>query len=124
MSSSSAVLVARTASAMRWPAAKDDYDLVLIDCAPSIDQLMINGLTAADGSPHRLSHQAVQCEWILDNCSRPIDEVREYYNRQLAVAGVLINQHEEQTVSGRTWAEELQTAAQDRQLTDPRALHA
>ena len=95
---------------------KDDYDLVLIDCAPSIDQLMINGLTAA-AAVLIVSHTKQFSANGLGQLLTTIDEVREYYNRQLAVAGVLINQHEEQTVSGRTWAEELQTAAQDRQLT-------
>lgn len=96
-------------------AAKDDYDLVLIDCAPSIDQLMINGLTAAD-AVLIVSHTKQFSANGLGQLLSTIDEVRKYYNPQLAVAGVIVNQHEEQTVSGRTWAEELQAAAQERQL--------
>ena len=30
-------------------AVSGDYDLILIDCAPSLDQLTSNGLTAAEG---------------------------------------------------------------------------
>ena len=45
-----------------------------------------------------------------------IDSVRQHYNPTLTVAGVIVNQHEEQTVSGRTWLDELHTAAQGRGL--------
>lgn len=45
-----------------------------------------------------------------------IDSVRQHYN-PLTVAGVIVNQHEEQTVSGRTWLDELHTAAESRGLT-------
>ena len=46
-----------------------------------------------------------------------IDSVRQHYNPTLTVAGVIVNQHEEQTVSGRTWLDELHTAAESRGLT-------
>jgi len=42
--------------------------------------------------------------------------VRAYYNPTLQVAGVLINQHEENTVSGRAWVEDLAEAATARGL--------
>lgn len=92
------------------------YDLILIDCAPSLDQLTINGLAAAQGVvvvTHSKLFSANGLAQLLDT----IDSVRQYYNPTLTVAGVIVNQHEEQTVSGRTWLDELRTAAENRGLT-------
>ncbi len=94
----------------------DDYDLILIDCAPSLDQLTINGLTAAETVlivTHSKLFSANGLAQLLDT----INSVKRHYNPKLTVAGVIVNQHEEQTVSGRTWLEELHTAAKSRDLT-------
>lgn len=93
-----------------------DYDLVLVDCAPSLDQLTINGLTAADAVvvvTHARLFSANGLAQLLDT----VENVRRYYNPGLRVAGVLVNQHETRTVSGRTWMEELGEAATARGLT-------
>ncbi len=94
----------------------DDYDLILIDCAPSLDQLTINGLTAAHGVVV-VTHSK---QWSLSGLAQLLDtinNVREYYNPGLHVAAVLVNQHESGTVSGQAWLDELDTAAQTRGLT-------
>ena len=93
-----------------------DYDLILIDCAPSLDQLTINGLTAA-GSIVVVTHSKLFSANGLAQLLDTIDSVRQHYNPTLTVAGVIVNQHEEQTVSGRTWLDELHTAAESRGLT-------
>lgn len=93
----------------------EDYDLILIDCAPSLDQLTINSLTAAQGVivvTHSKLWSANGLAQLLDT----IDSVRAYYNPVLRVAGMIVNQHEENTVSGKTWLEELNQAAQTRGL--------
>lgn len=93
----------------------EDYDLILIDCAPSLDQLTINGLTAADGVVV-VTHSK---QWSLTGLAhllKTIDKVRAYYNPALLVAGIIVNQHEERTVSGQTWLRELHTAADERGL--------
>lgn len=93
-----------------------DYDLVLVDCAPSLDQLTINGLTAAAGAvvvTHARLFSANGLAQLLDT----VENVRRYYNPGLRVAGVLVNQHEARTVSARTWMEELGEAAAARGLT-------
>ena len=92
-----------------------DYDVILIDCAPSLDQLTINGLTAAQGVVI-VTHSK---QWSLSGLAQlldTIDNVRRYYNPGLSVAGVVVNQHEERTVSGQTWLDELHTAAKTREL--------
>ena len=98
----------------------DEYDLILIDCAPSLDQLTINGLTAADGVLV-VTHSKLFSSNGLGQLLTTIEEVRTYYNAGLIVAGVLVNQHEERTVSGKTWVEELNAAADTRglQVLDP-----
>lgn len=93
-----------------------DYDLVLVDCAPSLDQLTINGLTAAD----RAMIVTQSKKWSLDGLAkllRTIESVQEHYNPELQVAGVLVNQHEGRTVAGQTWLDELQAAAEARNFT-------
>lgn len=98
----------------------NDYDLILIDCAPSLDQLTINGLTAA-GDVLVVTHSKLFSSNGLGQLLATIGDVRTYYNPALRVAGVLINQHEEQTVSGKTWVEELRAAADERgvRVLDP-----
>lgn len=93
----------------------DDYDLILIDCAPSLDQLTINGLTAANGVlvvTHSKLFSTNGLAQLLDT----IANVRQYYNPGLAVAGIVVNQHEERTVSGKGWLDELHQAAAAREL--------
>lgn len=94
----------------------EDYDLVLVDCAPSLDQLTVNSLTAAHGVVV-VTHTK---KWSLDGLSKlleTIDSVRTYYNADLRVAGIIVNHHEEQTLGGRQWFEELRNAAVARELT-------
>ncbi|MBU5410662.1 ParA family protein [Cutibacterium acnes] len=97
-------------------AVAGDYDVILIDCAPSLDQLTINGLTAAQGVvvvTHSKLWSANGLAQLLDT----IESVRAYYNPELCVAGIIVNQHEENTVSGKTWLGELAQAAESRGLS-------
>lgn len=94
----------------------EDYDLVLIDCAPSLDQLTINGLTAANAVAV-VTHSKLFSTNGLKQLLDTVDDVRRYYNPTLTVAGVMINQHEEHTVSGKTWLDELEAAAGARGLS-------
>ena len=67
---------------------KGDYDVVLVDCPPSLGVLTINGLTAADEvlvplQCETLSHRGVG--QLLDT----IADVREYTNPELTVRGII-----------------------------------
>lgn len=93
----------------------DDYDIILIDCAPSLDQLTINGLTAAD-SVLVVTHSKLFSSNGLGQLLGTINDVRTYYNPSLTITGILINQHEERTLSGGAWASELAEAATSRGL--------
>lgn len=96
-------------------AVRDDYDLILIDSAPSLDQLTINALSAAD-SAVIVTHSK---KWSLDGLAQLIDtieSVRAYTNPRLDVAGIIVNQHEDRTVGGTAWLDELDTFADQRGL--------
>lgn len=94
---------------------EDDYDLVLIDCPPSLDQLSINALTAAD-SVMVVTQSKLWSSSGLAHLLETIDQVRDYYNSRLVVAGILVNLHDAQTLSARRWLDELGTACQARRL--------
>ncbi|WP_300345579.1 ParA family protein [Nesterenkonia sp.] len=113
------LVVSRKGREHRLRAALSDaasgYDLVLIDCAPSLDLLTINGLTAATGVVVVTQSKL----WSANGLSRLLDSiasVTHYYNPSLEVAGILINQHEEHTLAGAHWRAELQEAADIRGL--------
>lgn len=72
---------------------KDRYDLIIIDCPPAIDQLTINAMVAADDvlivtHTHLFSMNGMTL--LLSN----IQKVREHYNEDLSIAGIVINQFE------------------------------
>jgi chromosome partitioning protein len=87
-----------------------NYELALIDCPPSLDQLAINGLTAA----RRLVIVTAASQFSLDGIARllrTIDTVRRYLNRDLEIAGIIANAVETQTRRQRHWLDELRAAA-------------
>lgn len=67
---------------------KDSYGFVLVDCAPSLGILTINGLTAADQVII-----PVQCETLsrrgVGQLLETIEDVRTYTNEDLEVLGVI-----------------------------------
>lgn len=88
------------------------YDLILIDCPPSIDQLTINALVAADSvlvvtQASRYSLDGIA--HLIDS----IDELREHYNPSLKLAGLVLNQYERQRNASRGWKLELTQATED-----------
>lgn len=87
----------------------DDYDLVLIDCPPTLDQLTVNALTAAD-SVAVVTHSKLFSATGLGKLLDTITVVRDSYNPRLHVGGVIINAHEARTISGRHWLEEIETS--------------
>jgi len=77
-----------------------EYDMILIDCPPSLGILSINGLCAADEVVIPL-----QCETL---CSRGvgqllemIDDVRMFANADLRVRGIINTLYDERTSHGR-----------------------
>jgi chromosome partitioning protein len=80
--------------------ALPDYDIVLIDCQPSLGLLTVNALTAADEVLIPL-----ECEFfslrgvalLIDT----IEKVRERLNPRLHIEGILATMYDARTVHGR-----------------------
>jgi chromosome partitioning protein len=77
-----------------------DYDVVLIDCQPSLGLLTINALTAAHGVIIPL-----ECEFFslrgVALLIQTIDKVRERLNPQLELEGILATMYDGRTLHGR-----------------------
>jgi len=84
----------RLESALR--SVKNDFDYVLIDCPPALDLLTVNALVASDSVLI-----PIQCEFFaLEGISQlmdTIDRIREAFNRNLAVEGVLLTMYDDRT---------------------------
>src|SRR4051812_49041409 len=85
---------------------KGDYDLVLIDCPPSLGILTINGLTAADEVLIPL-----QCETLshrgVGQLLETVDDVRSYTNPNLRVRGVIATMFDGRTRLGQEVLEDV-----------------
>ncbi|ONI65407.1 hypothetical protein ALI44B_00160 [Leifsonia sp. ALI-44-B] len=84
----------------------DDFDVILIDCAPSLDLITLNALTAADRVVIVANASLFSANGIA-RLRETIDTVERYYNTRLAIAGVIINQYEATTNHAKHWHAEL-----------------
>ncbi len=77
-----------------------DYDVVLIDCQPSLGLLTVNALTASDGVivPLECEYFALRGVALLKTT---IDKVQERLNPRLEVDGVLGTMFDGRTLHGR-----------------------
>lgn len=68
---------------------RPDYDFIIIDCTPSLGNLTINALTAADSVliPIQAAYLPVKG---LQDLLRTIGKVRKKLNRKLEIEGILI----------------------------------
>lgn len=89
-----------------------DYDVVLIDCQPSLGLLTVNALTAADGVviPLECEYFALRGVALL---LQTIDKVRDRLNPRLEVAGILATMHDSRTLHGRQVLERVVEAFPD-----------
>ena len=75
---------------------KDEYDLILIDCPPSLEMLTLNGLAAAEGIL-----VPVQCEYYalegLSDLLTTLRMVKKRINPQLEIFGVALTMFDGRT---------------------------
>jgi chromosome partitioning protein len=82
------------------------YDLVLVDCPPSLGLLTVNGLVAAD----RVLVVTEPAAWASDGVEqmlRTVDRVRELRRPDLTVAAIVVNRLARTRDAGY-WSEQLQ----------------
>ncbi len=84
-----------------------DYDVVLIDCPPSLGILTINGLTAAGEVLIPLQAEALGQRGVAQLMDT-IDDVRTYTNKDLQVRGVIATMFDGRTKLARQVVEQVQ----------------
>jgi len=81
-------------------AVKDDYDIILIDCSPSLGMLTINALTAADQVLIPFQCTALSTRGV-GQLLETINDVRIYSNADLGVSGVIATMYDHHTLHSR-----------------------
>jgi chromosome partitioning protein len=79
---------------------RDDYDVVLIDCPPSLGVLTITALTAADEVLIPMQCEALSQRGV-SQLVETIDDVREFTNPSLRITGVIATMFDGRTLDGR-----------------------
>lgn len=79
---------------------RDDYDHIIIDCPPSLGWLTVNAFTAADGVMIVVSPGYFELDSI-GQIRKTLDEVRDLFNPDLSLLGILFNQSDP-TINSKT----------------------
>jgi len=102
----------------------DSFDLILIDCPPSLGLLTLNALVAAEGVII-----PIQCEFLalegLVQLSNNIQLVKRTFNSRLEILGVLLTMYDARTRLSAQVAEEVRRFFPNRLFasTIPRGIH-
>lgn len=86
--------------------AVDEYDVVIIDCPPSLGALTLSALTAATGVLIVTEPRASSVDGVAE-LTTTIGTVQRYYNPSLTCAGILINRWRNDRLDRAVWREEL-----------------
>jgi chromosome partitioning protein len=91
---------------------KDDYDYIIIDCAPSLGLITLNALTAADSVII-----PIQCEYFalegLGKLLNTIKSVRSIHNPDLDIEGLLLTMYDARLRLSNQVVEEVKTHFED-----------
>ncbi len=94
---------------------RDDYDVILVDCQPSLGILTVNALTAAHGVLIPL-----ECEFFalrgVALLVETIDKVRDRLNEDIELDGILPTMYDSRTLHSREVLERVVDAFGDRVL--------
>lgn len=97
--------------------AVEDYDVVLIDCPPSLGTLTLACLTAATHVLVITEPRASSVEGV-DELLSTADTVRRYYNPVLEVLGIVVNKWRADRQDRVAWMEQLRLGHDDLMLPD------
>ena len=86
--------------------AIDDFDIVLIDCPPSLGLLTVNALTAATHALF-ISEARVSSVEGLTEIVTTVAEVQENLNDELDVAGIVVNKLRKGRVDQEHWVRKM-----------------
>lgn len=91
---------------------KDDYDIIIIDCSPSLGLITVNALTAADSVMI-----PVQCEYFalegLGKLLNTIKIVQGRLNQELEIEGIVLTLYDTRLRLANQVVEEVKTHFQD-----------
>jgi chromosome partitioning protein len=85
---------------------KENYEFIILDCPPALDLLTLNSLVAADSVlvPMQAEYFALEgVSELLDT----VERIRQTYNPELAVEGVVLTMYDERTNLAQSVASEL-----------------
>lgn len=84
---------------------KDNYEIIIIDCPPSLSLLTVNALTAADEVII-----PIQCEYYalegISQLTHTLELVRESLNPELKIRGIVLTMYDPRTLLSAQVAEE------------------
>ncbi len=86
--------------------ARRFFNLIIIDCPPSLGFLTINALAAADSLIIPIQTEFFCMEGVPD-LFQTLETVRTYYNPHLRVEGILLTMYDERTNLSKQVAEEI-----------------
>ncbi len=95
------------------------YDIVLIDCPPSLGVLTINGLTAADAVLIPLQCEALSHRGV-GQLLETIEDVRMFANAELSVRGVIATMYDDRTRHARHVIDEVEAVVTDSRCSSRR----
>lgn len=90
----------------------DTYELILIDCQPSVGKLVSNALIAAT-DVLIVTEPSIDSSGGVRNIMASIETVREHYNPELRIAGIILNNVPARGREAGFRANELATAVGD-----------
>ena len=83
---------------------KDNYDYCIIDTAPAVDVVTVNALMAADYVVIPAEANELSTDGIVAINDR-VNDIREYANKNLKIAGILLTRYRKQTNIARDYKE-------------------